>query len=320
MRKPLQLILAMALLLSVTAGAQTYPVKPVRIIVPYVPGGPVDALARELANAMSTALGQTFLVESRPGASGTLGTSLVANAAPDGYTLLIGAVGANINIPVLSTKPPYDGIKEFSPVVMALITSNILVVGQHLKVGTVREFIELAKTRPLSVAAAGTGGPTHIAGEIFQSKAKVKLTHVPYKGAAPVVTDLIGGHVDSAFLNLSAVMPNVKAGRLRALGVAAKTRSRLLPDVPTFEELGMTGFISGSWYGVLAPAGTPAAIVQSLYSAVAKHLPQPEVRARLEASGSELFLLDPAAFLAFMLEQKTEMLQVKKTGAITLDP
>ncbi len=321
MKRILQLILALSMLASFASAAQSYPTKPVRIIVPYPPGGPVDTLARELAAATSTALGQPFLVEPRPGANGVLGTSFVAGAAPDGYTLLLGAVGAHINVPALSAKPPYDGIKEFAPIVMTIIAPNVLVTGPNLKVGNLQQFIDLAKAKAgaITIASAGSGGSTHIAGEIFQDKARVKLTHVPYKGGAPAATDLVGGHVDSAFLGVSLVMPHVKAGRMRGLAVASKARSQSMPDVPTFEELGIRDFVAGTWYGLLAPAGTSPAIVQSIYSAVARHIGQASVRARLEGAGLEIFLLDPSAFLAFMHEQKSDMAKVIKSAGIKLE-
>ncbi len=318
MRKALQAVLALALLAPLAVTAQGYPNRPVKIINPFTPGGPIDLIARELINGWSKALGQTFVLESKPGASGGLAISYVAHAAPDGYTLLIGSA-ANITVPALSTKPPFDGIKEFSPVVLAIFVPNIMTVGPHVRATNVQQYIELAKAKPgrLSFGSAGHGGSTHIAGEIFQQEAKVKLTHVPYKGAAPVINDMLGGHVDTAFLNLSAVLPHIKSGRLRALGVASNARSKMVPDVPTFAELGVQHFFSGSWYGVLAPAGTPPEIVHALYTASANHLLQPEVRLRIEESGAEVFLLDPPKLLAFMLEQKRDLVKIIKATGIT---
>ncbi len=301
--------------------AQGYPSRPVKIVNPYAPGGPVDLIARELATGLSKALGGSFIIEYKPGANATLATSYVASAPPDGYTLLVGAGGANIAVPALSSKPPYDGIKEFAPVVMAVSVPNILVAGPHLNATGLPQFLELARSGPrrLSFASTGNGGSPHVAGEILQQKANIKLTHVPYKGAAPVIADLIGGHVDVAFLNLSAVMPHIKSGKLRPLAIASRQRSKAVPETPTFTEAGIPDFYSGSWNGLLAPAGTPPETVQALYTASAALLTQPEVRARLEATGTDVFLLDPVKFLAFMQDEKRDLVKIIKDAGITMD-
>jgi len=299
--------------------AQAYPARPVRIVNPYAPGGPVDLIARELAGGLAKSLGGSFVIEYKPGANATLATSYVAAAPPDGYTLLVGAGGANIAVPALSVKPPYDGIKEFAPVVMAVSVPNILVAGPHVQAASLPQFLEQARSKRLSYASTGNGGSPHVAGEILQQKTGIKLTHVPYKGAAPVINDLLGGHVDVAFLNLSAVLSHIRTGKLRPLAIASRQRSKALPDVPTFTDLGIPEFFSGSWNGLLAPAGTPPEIVQAIYAASAAHLSQPEVRARLEATGTDVFLLDPPKFLAFMHEEKRDLVKIIKDAGITMD-
>ena len=320
MRKYLQLVLALAVLLPLTVIAQGYPDRPVKIIVPYPPGATTDQLARELANGWSKALGQPFLVDYKPGANMTIGTSFVAAAPPDGYTLLISTSGGNITTPALMSKPPYDGIKEFASVGMALSTGNLLVVGTHVPATNLQQFIELMKAKPgqVTFATPGGGGTTHISGEIFRELANVKWTWVPYKGGTPVINDLLGGHIDCAPMGVSLVLPLIKSGRLRALAIASKARAKVLPEVPTFLELGIQD-VAEQWYGVLAPAGTPPAIVHTLYTTMANYLLQPEVRDRLEQTGSEVFLLDPQKSLAFMLEEKVKLTKAAKGLGISLD-
>lgn len=298
--------------LSTSAIAQSYPNKPVKIIITYPVGGPADQIARDLANGLTQNLGQSFVVEAKPGASGSIGTAFAAKAAPDGYTLLVGAGAPHTAVPVFSAKPPYDGVKEFTPILLIIDVPNVMVVAPHIKAKNVQEFIALAKTKPLTFASTGTGSSTHIAGEIFQIETKTKLTHVPYKGAAPVMTDMLGGHVDVSFLNLSAMLPHIQSGRLRAIGVTAPTRSKALPDVPTLLEQGFKNNTS-SWYGLLAPAGTPDSVVKTLQTAAVKYFSQPEVRARIEKGGSELKLLDSKQFRAAMIQEKNDLSDLNKT-------
>lgn len=291
--------------------AQPYPNKPVKLIITYPVGGPADQIARELAAGLTQNLGQSFVVEAKPGASGSIGTAFVAKAPPDGYTLLVGAGAPQTAFPVFSAKSPYDGVSEFSPILMIVDVPNVMVVAPHIKAKNVKEFIELAKTKPMTYASTGTGSSTHLAGEIFQLETKVKLTHVSYKGATPAMTDMLGGHVDVSFLNLSAMLPHIQSGRLRAIGLTAANRSKALPDVPTLTELGIKD-VTGSWYGLLAPAGTPDAVVQTLYNAANKYFSQPEVRARIEAGGSDLKLLNPQQFRQAIVQEKAELTELNK--------
>lgn len=318
MKKFLQLGLAALALTVSSVYAQPYPNKPVKVIITYPAGGPADQIARELANGLSQSLGQTFVIEPKAGASGSIGTSFVAKSAPDGYTLLVGAGAPHTAVPVFAAKPPYDGVTEFKPIVMIIDVPNVMVVAPHIKANNVKEFIELAKTKHMTFASTGTGSSTHLAGEIFQIEAKIKMTHAPYKGAAPVVNDMLGGHVDVSFLNLSAMLPHLKSGRLKAIGMSSVKRAKALPDVPTLTEQGVKD-VTGSWYGLLAPAGTPDAIVQTLYTAATKYFSQPEVRARVEATGSELKLLTPKQFEDAMNAEKAELTELNKILKIRIE-
>lgn len=318
MKKILQAFILLLMLSPLCTIAQTYPDKPVRLINPYPAGGPADQIGRELAAGLSQSLGQSFIVEAKPGGSGAIGTQFVAKSAPNGYTLLLASGGPNTAVPVFSVTPPYDGIKEFEPILKIIDVPNMLVIAPHIQAKNMKEFIELAKTKSLTYGSSGTAGPTHITGEIFQIEANVKMIHVPYKGAAPVVNDMLGGHVDATFLNLSAMLPYVQSGKLHALGVASQTRSKALPDLPTFTEQGIKN-VSGSWYGLLAPAGTPASIIQTLYDESVKYFNQPQVRERIEAAGSELVLLNPQQFRAVMIEEKRELTELNKILNIKLE-
>lgn len=306
-----------ALLPSLVFG-QAYPDKPVKMIVPYPPGGPADQIGRELANGLTQALGQSFIIETKPGGSGAIGTSFVAKAAPNGYTLLLGSGAPQVAVPVLAAGAPYDGISEFIPILMIIDVPNVMVVAPHIQAKNVQEFIALAKSKPLTYGSSGTGSSTHIAGEIFQLETNTKLTHVPYKGATPVVNDMLGGHLDVSFLNTSAMLSQIKSGKLRAIAVASPERSTALPNIPTLTEQGVK-VNAGSWYGLLAPAGTPTEIVQTLYAASMKYFNQPEVRARIEASGSELKLLDPKKFMAAIVEEKRELIEFNKIFNIKIE-
>lgn len=303
---------------SQLALAQSYPNKPVKVIITYPVGGPADQIARELAIGLTQNLGQSFVVEAKPGASGSIGTAFVAKAPADGYTLLVGAGAPHTAFPVFSAKSPYDGIAEFSPVLMIVDVPNVMVIAPHIKAKDVKEFIELAKTKTMTYASTGTGSSTHLAGEIFQIETKTKMTHVPYKGATPAMTDMLGGHVDVSFLNLSAMLPHIQSGRLRAIGLTAEARSKALSEVPTLTELGIKD-VTGSWYGLLAPAGTPDNIITTLYQAAHKYFSQPEVRARIEAGGSDLKLLNPQQFRAAMVQEKAELNELNKILNIRME-
>jgi len=277
--------------------AQSYPSKPIRIVVPYPPGGFNDTLGRTLAAKFTESWGQPAIVENKPGANTLIGSDFVAKSAPDGYTLLIVAFPFAVT-PSLIKNMPYDTLKDFAPVVLAAQSPNILVVNPDLPVKSVGELIALAKAKPdsLSYASTGNGSSNHISMELFKSLAGVKLVHIPYKGSAPAVTDLLGGQVQVMFDNAPNVMPQVKAGRLRALGQSGLTRSSIAADLPTVAEAGVPGYEVMVWFGLVAPAGTPREVVMKLNGEVLKILAMPDVRERFLAQGVEPMGSTPEQF------------------------
>jgi tripartite-type tricarboxylate transporter receptor subunit TctC len=277
-----------ALAFITNAFAQPYPSKPIRIVVPYPPGGFNDTLGRTLAAKFTEAWGQPAVVENKPGANTVIGTDFVAKAAPDGYTLLIVAFPFAVT-PSLLKNMPYDTVKDFAPIAWAAVSPNALVVNPSLPVKNVAELIALAKAKPgtLSYASTGNGSSNHISMELFKSLAGVDIVHIPYKGSGPAVTDLLGGQVQLMFDNAPNVMPHVKAGKLRALGMSSAKRSSFAPDIPTVAESGVPGYEVAVWFGVVAPAGTPREIVQKLNAEVLRILAMPDVRERFQSQGVE---------------------------------
>src|SRR4030095_5020494 len=275
-------------LVSPLACAQTYPTKPIRLVVPFPPGGATDILARDVAQKLSDAWGQSFVVDNRPGAGGNIGSELVAKAAPDGYTLEMGTVGTHAINASLYAKMPYDHVKDFVPVILVAGVPNVLVVNPSVPVNSVAELIAYAKANPgkLNFASSGNGTSIHLSGELFKVMAGVQITHVPYKGSAPALQDLLGGQVQLMFDNLPPSLPQIKAGKLKALAVTSTTRAAALPDVPTMAESGLPGFEASSWFGVLAPAGTPPAIVAKLNAEIGKWLASPEAKEKLAKQGA----------------------------------
>jgi tripartite-type tricarboxylate transporter receptor subunit TctC len=282
--------LALAALASIAmpAHAQTYPAKPVRLVVPFPAGGTTDILARAAAQRLSETLGQQVIVDNRPGAGGNIGSELVARAAPDGYTLLMGTVGTHAINVSLYPKLPYDPVKDFTPIVLVAGVPNVLVVNPSLPAQSVAELIAYAKANPgkLNFASSGSGTSIHLSGELFKVLTGVQMTHVPYKGSAPALTDLVGGQVQLMFDNLPSSLAFIKAGKLRALAVTSKTRAAALPEVPTMVEAGVPDFEASSWFGMLAPAGTPRDIVVRINAEVAKWLATPEAREKLAGQGA----------------------------------
>src|SRR5512144_2335881 len=270
------------------AWAQDYPTKPIRIVVPFPPGGATDLLARAVAQRLTEKWGQAVLVDNRPGAGGNIGSELVAKSAPDGYTLEMGTVGTHSINASLYAKMPYDHVKDFVPIILVAGVPNVLVVNPALPVNSVQELVAYAKANPgkLNFASSGNGTSIHLSGELFKVMAGVQMTHVPYKGSAPALQDLIGGQVQLMFDNLPPSLPQIKAGKLRALAVTTATRSPALPDLPTIAESGLPGFEASSWFGIVAPAGTPPAIVAKLNAEVAKWLASPEAQEKLLALGA----------------------------------
>jgi len=304
-----------------SASAQAYPTKPVKFVVAYPPGGPTDILARLLSPKLQTALGQPFVVESRPGAGGNVGTDFVAKSPADGYTILLTASGPlAINV-TLYKKLPYDPLKDLTPVIHVASVPLVLVVHPSVPAKSVHELIALLKSKPegYSFASAGNGTPQHLSAELFKTMADVKMVHVPYRGSAPAINDLVGGQVPIAFESMVAVLPQIKGGRLRALATTGPQRSSLLPDVPSVAEAGLPGYESIAWYGVVAPGGTSKAIVDRLNSEITKALDTPELKQRLAELGSAPVHGTPEQFGAFIKSETARWGKVVKESGATVD-
>ena len=313
MSTALKLILhtiTIALLLLVhTTGvhAQTanYPAKPIRIIVPYAAAGPSDLFARAVGQFLTEAWGQPIIIDNRPGASGNVGTAVAAHAPADGYTLNTVSIAFAV-APALDGKLGYDPVKDLAPLSLLATINNILVVHPGLPVKSVKELIAFAAARPAQVtfASGGAGGAQHLAGELFSSMSNVKLTHIPYKGSAPGLTALIGGETMIGFTDMLITLPHVKSGRLRALAVTGAQRSGLMPELPTIAESGLPGFAVTAWFGLLAPAATPADIITRISAEIVKGFRTPQIKERFAAMGADPVGNTPAEFAAFL---KTEM-------------
>ena len=296
---------------AIAGSAETYPAKPVRIIVPFPPGGPVDTLSRIVGQQLSPVLGQPVITDNRPGANGIIGTDLAGKAAPDGYTLLMGNLGPlAINVS-LYHKLPYDPVRSFAPVAMVAVAPQILVAHPSLPVRSAQELVRLAKTRPgqLVYGSPGTGSGAHLSMELFKIMSTVNILHIPYKGATPALADLLSGQTSLVLSSIVPAQPFVKTGRLRGLAVTGRTRTLALPGVPTMAESGLPDFEAMAWFGVLAPAGTPQSIVSRLNSEIAGILRKPEIRNQLAGFGSEPGGGAPDEFAAFI---KTEISKWRK--------
>ena len=306
-----------AMLGATAAFAQPYPSKPIRIVVPYPPGGFNDTLGRTLAAKFTESWGQPAVVENKPGGNTLIGSDFVAKSAPDGYTLLVVAFPFSV-VPSLFKTMPYDTVKDFAPVILAATSPNLLVVNPQLPVKSVGELVALAKAKPgtLSYASTGNGSSNHISMELFKTLAGVDIVHIPYKGSAPAVTDLLGGQVMLMFDNVPNVLPQVKAGRLRALGTSGAQRSALAPDVPTVAEAGVPGYELTVWFGLVAPAGTPREVVQKLNAEVAKILAMPDVRERFMAQGVEPLGSTPEQFGEHIKAQMTKWSKVVRDAGV----
>lgn len=305
------------------AGAQAgaYPNKPIRIVVPFPAGGTTDILARAVAQQLTQAWGQQVIVDNRPGAGGNIGSELVAKSAPDGYTLLMGTVGTHAINPSLYSKMPYDHVRDFAPVILVAGVPNVLVVHPSVPANTVAELIAYGKANPgkLNFASSGSGTSIHLAGELFRVQTGIQMTHVPYKGSAPAIQDLLGGQVQLMFDNLPSALPQIKAGRLRALGVTSATRAAALPDVPTIAESGLPGFEASSWFGLLAPAGTPRDVVARLDAEVAKWLASQDARDKLLAQGAIAAGGTPEDFSAHIAAETAKWAKVVKESGAKVD-
>ena len=301
--------------------AQAYPNHAIRLVVPFPAGGTTDILARAVGQKLTESLGQSVVVDNRPGAGGNIGADIVAKSAPDGYTLLMGTVGTHAINPSLYTKMPYDHVKDFVPVVLVAGVPNVLVVNPSVPVQSVADLIKLAKSKPgeINFASSGAGTSIHLSGELFKAMAGVDMTHVPYKGSAPALTDLIGGQVQLMFDNLPSALPQIKAGKLRAIAVTSLKRAPVLPDVPTIAESGLPGFEASSWFGVLAPAGTPAPVVAKLNAEVNKWLQSPDAREQLLAQGAVAAGGTPEQFAAHIRTETEKWAKVVKASGAKVD-
>ena len=307
----------LAALVAPAAAQNNYPTRTVRLIVPSSPGGGTDISARILAPQLTQFLGQQVIVENRPGAGTMIGGEAVARAAPDGYTLLMGISTLAIN-PAMYKKVPYDALKDLAPISQAVALSNVLVIHPSLPPRNLKEFIAFAKARPgdLNFASAGKGTSPHLSMELFLVLAKLKMLHVPYKGSGPGVTDLIAGHVPVMMPNMLSAQPHIKSGRLRALGVTGGKRAPGADDIPTIAEAGVPGYEAVQWYGVLAPAGTPAEIIGKLHAGVVRAVQSPEVRKRLMNDGAEPVGSSPAEFGAYIRAETEKWARVIKAAGI----
>jgi tripartite-type tricarboxylate transporter receptor subunit TctC len=310
---------AAALLAAAHAGAQSWPARPVHLVVPYPPGGPVDLTARLVAAKLQPALGQPVVVENKPGAGGNIGADAVAKSAPDGHTLLMGAIATHAINPSLYPKFPFDPVRDFRHVALVVQVPNVLVVNNELPATSVQDLVAAARAKPgrLDFASGSTGSTGHLAGELFKQMTGTYMVHIPYKGAAPATADLLAGRVHLMFDNLASALPNIRAGRVRALAVTTARRSSFLPELPTLDESGLKGFDMTTWWGVMAPAGVSDAVVDRLAVEVARAIEAPDVQERLRGMGSESpTVRTPAAFTAFVQrELKVYAELVRRSGA-----
>ena len=308
---------AAVLLAASAAVAQTYPSKPIRIVVAYPAGGPNDISARTVGQKLSELLGQPVVVENRPGAAGNIGSQLVAQSPPDGYTLLNGASALTI-APALSKNLAYDVAKDFAPISLTCVSGFVLAVHPSVPASSVKELIALAKARPnqLKYASSGVGAPPHLAGELLKNMSRTEILHVPYKGVGQSISDLVAGHIDMMFTSPPNAVPQVKARKIKALGVSMMTRSPLLPEVPTLNESGLKGFEIGTWFGLLAPAGTPPEIVNRLNAATVKVVAARDFRDQMAAQGLDARSSTPAEFSAHIRAELAKFAKLVREAKI----
>jgi tripartite-type tricarboxylate transporter receptor subunit TctC len=325
-RGALALALSACLALAATsathaqAAPKDFPTRPVRVVVPYPPGGSVDPVARLVAQKLTTMWGQQVVIDNRPGASTIIGTEAVAKAAPDGYTLLITA-STHVSNALLFNNLPYDSFKDFAPVAALYKAEFVLVENPSVPANTLKEFIALAKSKPgqISYASAGPGNANHMAGELFSRMTGIQMLHVPYKGGGPLTTDLLSGQVQLYFAVPAAVLPHIQSGKLKALATTAETRLPLMPDVPTFAEAGLPGFGMRSWIGMLAPAGTPKAVVNKISADIATILAMPDVKEKLESQGQIPFVAGPEQMAKVMKDDTAEFARIIKAADIKIE-
>jgi tripartite-type tricarboxylate transporter receptor subunit TctC len=304
--------------LSVSVNAQTYPTRPIRLIVPFAPGGSADLVARLVGHEMSLSWGQQVVVENKPGASGMIGNEFVARSASDGYTLTIGTLGPFAVNQTLFEKVPYDNLRDFAPITLTGISSHILVAHPSIPAQNVSELMALAKAKPgqLTFASSGTGNATHLTFELFKARAGIDIVHVPYKGGGPAMADLVGGQVAFSFASMASAVPFVQSGRLRPIAVSGGQRSALFPDVPTVAESALPGFASEDWQGILAPAKTPPEVITKLNGEIARILALPEVKTKLTAAGFDPKPSTPQWFAQFIEAETLKWAKLLKQSGI----
>jgi len=308
-------------LLVTAALAQGYPAKPIRLIIPFAAGGGNDNVARLVGKSLSDSLGQPLVIDNRPGAGGVLGAEIAAKAAPDGYTLFLGGVGSHAVNPNLNANLPYDPIRDFAPVALLASAPLVLVVHPSVPANSFKAFVALARSKPgqLNYASNGNGSSSHLAAVMFDSMTGVDMVHVPYKGLSPALTDLLSGRVQLMFSSVVAILPHIRAEKLRGLAVTGERRLPFMPNLPTIAESGLPGYEASSWYGVLAPAGTPRAIVVKLNAEFLKALAQPEVRTSLLAEGAEPIGGTPEQFAAHISSEKERLGKLIREAKIRLE-
>jgi tripartite-type tricarboxylate transporter receptor subunit TctC len=296
---------AVVLLAGATAQAQDYPNRPIKVVIAFPPGGPTDFVGRLLADKLKDFLGQPVIIENKAGANGAIGANEVAKSAPDGYTLFLTTSGAVTITPNLRTDTPYDTLRDFAPIARVVNVDEVLVVRPALGAGSAKDLVAMAKAKPgtLAFASTGVGSPPHLSLELLQASAGVKFVHVPYRGAAPAITDLLGGQVTAMFADAPVLLPHIRSGRLKPLAVASTQRNPVLPDVPTLAEEGYANTVCDNWYGLLAPAKTPPAIIARLNRAMKAALADPDISAKLLKVGAVPAATTPEEFSQFLRDE-----------------
>ena len=302
------------------AQAPAYPDKPIRMLVGFAPGGGTDTTARAISAKLGERMGQQVIIDNRAGAAGNIATEMVAKAVPDGYTLLLGTIAAlAINPSLYRTKLPFDSVRDFAPIIQAVDSTNILSLHPSVPANNVKELIALAKAKSLNYGSSGVGGTGHLAGELFDSMARVKMTHIPYKGGGPAMIELVGGQVQLVYATAASAAPQIKAGKIKGIAVTTLKRSALMPAIPTIAESGLPGFDANNWYGLLAPAKTPRAIVMRLNAEVAKVLKLPDVKEFLFNQGLDAAPGTPEQFGAYIKAEMAKWAKVVKDSGARAD-
>ena len=314
-------VVGLATLATPPAVAQAYPTKPVRMIVPYVAGGNADIQARYMAERLSDALGKQFVVDNRGGANGMIGLELAARSPPDGYTVVLVANTFTVS-PLLFSKVPYDTMRDFQPITLIGDTPVLFIGNAAIAASSVKELLALARSRPgeLNYGSTGNGSPSHLAGALLEMMAGIKLTHVPYKGMAASNIGVMTGQIQLGFPSITSVLPHVKAGKLKAFAITTKSRSTLAPEIPTMDEAGVPGYEASIWNGILAPAGTPKAIVDRLHGAIVQILKSPQAQERYANVGAEIRYNSPEEFRALIRAEMAKWAKVIKAAGIRVDP